>query len=212
MTLDDSRRALQREALRLHERYQREVIERFSVCPWARPARVAGKMRSHVAVERGLEPAALAPIVDRWAEDHDVEVAFVIVPWFEGGRATFEAWAAELGALREDVFWGAAFHPDPGATAGVIQLLRQSPDPTVQLVRRHRIEEVRAQDPPHYKDIFDVSLRELHGRESMRTVAASVLAHNTRLVDRNRRVLSGIVADIRRDRNETYRHILRLSA
>ena len=48
MSPSDASEALIREALRLHERYHRELIERFSVCPWAKAARVEGRTRTHV--------------------------------------------------------------------------------------------------------------------------------------------------------------------
>ena len=205
MSPENPRVALAREALRLHQRYQRELVERFSVCPWAKPARSADRIRAHVVVEPRPAAHALAPIVDAWASDAQAEVAFVIAPRFSGGIDAFDRWTAEVGKLRGDVFLGAPFRPEAPPTAGAIHFLRQTPDPTVQLVRRTRLEEIRAQDPPHYTDIFDLDMRELEGGKGPRTVAASVLAYNERMLEREGRArLQAIVDDIRADRERSY--------
>jgi len=203
--------ALVREALRLHQRYQRELIERFSICPWARPARSEEHVRAHVVVDVVVAAQELAPVVDEWASDDRAEVAFIIAPRFEGSPGNFAAWSEEVGALRDDVFLSAPFHPKPGDSSGTIQLLRQTPDPTVQLVRRARLDEIRAQDPPHYTDIFKLDLSELQAGKAPRTVAASVLAHNDRLVEREgRATLQSIIDEIDGDRDGTYARIFPL--
>ena len=87
----------------------------------------------------------------------------------------------------------------------------QTPDPTVQLVRRVCLEEIRAQDPPHYTDIFDLDLRKLDESEAPREVAASVVAHNERMIEREGRAeLQAILDDIREDRARTYAKLLPL--
>ena len=208
MSPESPRAALAREALRLHQRYQCEVIERFSICPWAKPARSKDCVRAHVVVDATHDTPALRPIVDHWADDARAEVAFIIVPRFHGAIDAFERWSSEVGALRDDVFLSAPFHPDVPETAGTVHFLRQTPDPTVQLVRRERLGEIRAQDQPHYTDIFDLDPRDLEGGNAPKTVAASVLAHNERLIAREGRApLQAIIEDIRRDRNETYSRI-----
>jgi len=205
------RETLAREALRLHARYHRELIERFSVCPWAKPARAGGRTRVHVVTEASCSPEALRPILAQWAADEDVDVAFVIAPRFTTGPEAFADWAASLGEQERDVFLTAPFHPTPPDCAGSIHFLRQTPDPTVQLVRRARLEEIRAQDPPHYTDIFSLDLRELEAEKAPRTVAASVLAHNERMIERKGRAeLQAIFDDIREDRERTYARLLPL--
>ena len=197
-----------REALRLHLRYQREVIERFSICPWAKPARSEDRVRAHVVVDVPQDTPALRPVVDGWAIDERAEVAFIIVPLFHGGIDAFERWTTEVGALRDDVFLSAPFHPGAPETAGTVHFLRQTPDPTVQLVRRERLQEIRAQDQPHYTDIFDLDPRDLAGGNAPKTVAASVLAHNDRLIAREgRAALQAIIEDIKADRERAYSRI-----
>jgi len=197
--------ALRREALRLHERYHREVIERFSVCPWARSARVEGRTRAHVVTTVTCSPDELAPVLTGWAHDPTVDVAFVIVPRFRAGSYAFEDCASSIGAQQKDVFLSAPFYPEVPDSAGSVHFLRQAPDPTVQLVRRTCLEEIRAEDPPHYTDIFDLDLRELQARKAPRTVSASVLAHNERMIEREGRVdLQRILNDVHADRAKTY--------
>jgi hypothetical protein len=139
-------------------------------------------MRTHVVLECESNPGELRPVVDAWADDAAADVAFVIAPLFDGGYEAFVEWTAEVGALRGDVFLSAPFHPSPPEPAGTIRFLRQTPHPTVQLVRRERLEEIRAQDPPHYTDIFSLDLRDLESGKPSLSVAAAVLAHNDRLV------------------------------
>lgn len=209
MSPENPRAELAREALRLHQRYQREVIERFSICPWAKSARLAGRIRSHVIVDATVETEALRALVDAWAMDEGAEVAFVIVPRFAADSVAFSRWVEAVGALRNDVFFVAPFHPEVSDSAGNVQFLRQAPDPTAQLVRRARLDAIRRDDPPHYRDIFDLDLHDLDADGSPRTAAASVLAHNDRLIEREgRTVLRSIIEDIREDRERTYARIL----
>jgi len=205
------RQALRREALRLHQRYHRELIERFSVCPWARPARADGRTRAHVVTEASCSLEEPASVLAAWAADETVDVAFVIAPRFALGMDAFSSWAASIGELHKHVFLTAPFYPGVPDSAGSIHFLRQAPDPTVQLVRRARLEEIRAQDPPHYTDVFNLDLRQLQADKAPRTVAASVLAHNERMIEREGRAeIQRILDDIREDRNRTYAAILPL--
>jgi hypothetical protein len=207
----DPHEALRREALRLHERYQRELVERFSVCPWARPARADGRTRAHVVTEAPGIREELTSVLASWAVDETVDVAFVIAPRFSAGADAFAGWATSVGHQQKNVFLTAPFYPGAPDSAGSIHFLRQTPDPTVQLVRRTRLEEIRAQDPPHYTDIFNLDLRELQADKAPRTIAALVLAHNDRMIEREGRAeLQRIVNDIRDDRERTYAKLLPL--
>ena len=195
---------LRREALRLHGRYLTEVVERFSVCPWAKSARTGERMRTHVVTEAACKSEELRSLLDDWAHDKSVEVAFVITPRFEGDREAFAKWAARVAAIRDDIFLSAPFHPDPGESSGTIPFLRRTPDPTVQLVRRSCLEEIRAQDPPHYQDIFSLDLEDLRRTAPTKTVAASVLAQNERLLAQHHERLESILEAIHQDRHDTY--------
>lgn len=205
------RKALACEALRLHERYHRELIERFSVCPWAKPARVDGRTRTHVVTDASCSPGELKPILSEWAADEAVDVAFVIAPRFAGPARAFADWATSIVRPHSDVFLNAPFYPTVSDSSGSIQFLRQTPDPTIQLVRRTRLEEIRAQDPPHYADIFSLDLRDLESAKAPRVVAAAVIARNEQTIEREGRAeIQRIFDDIREDRERTYAELLRL--
>lgn len=203
--------ALRREALRLHERYHRELIERFAVCPWAKPARAEGRTRAHVVTNASCSPGELAPVLASWADDEAIEVAFVIAPRFTGGADAFADWATSIAEPLDEVFLAAPFYPSASDSAGSIQFLRQTPDPTVQLVRRTSLEQIRAQDPPHYRDIFEVDLRDLGAKKAPQTVAASVVSHNERMIEREGRAeIQRVVDDIRGDRERSYARLMPL--
>jgi len=205
------RERLAREAIRLHDRYQLELIERFALCPWARHAREANRTQTHVVLDAPCLPDELAPVLERWDTDQSVDVAFVIAPKFGDGPEAFARWAASLAALLDDRFLSALFHPGVDQTAGSVRFFRQTPDPTVQLVRRARLEEVRAQDPPHYKDIFTLNIKDLQADRAPKTVAASVIEHNQRVLDREGRdTLQAILDDIYADRDRTYEELMPL--
>lgn len=205
MSRPGSSEALIREALRLHERYHRELIERFSICPWAKSAREDGRIRTYVVTEASCTAEDLTPLLHTWAADETVDVAFVIVPRFKRGFDAFGSWASSLAKRSGDVFLSAPFYPGAPDDTGSIQFLRQTPDPTAQLVRRSRLEQIRAQDPPHYTDIFELDLQSLAASKPASTVAASVLAYNQRTLEREGRAgLRAILEDIRNDRDRTY--------
>ncbi len=205
------RERLARAAVRLHERYHLEVIERFALCPWAKHARLENRTRTHVVLDTPCLPNELAPVLEGWDTDESIDVAFIIAPRFDDGPEAFARWAASLAALLDDRFLWAPFHPGADEATGSVRFFRQTPDPTVQLVRRARLEEVRAQDPPHCKDIFTLSLRDLEADRAPKTVAASVIEHNQRVFDREGRdALQAIVDDIYADRDRTYAELIPL--
>lgn len=200
---------LRREALRLYERYQTEVIERYSICPWAKNARLDGRTRVHVVTDSECELASLVPLLARWSAEPSIDVAFVIAPRFEGGLEAFSEWSSVVGRATHGVFVAASFHPDASQAPGLVHFLRQTPDPTVQLVRRAMLERIRSHDPPHYTDIFELDLHALQADKPIRTVAASVLAHNAQLIEREgRATLQQIIDDIRQDRERTYAKLI----
>jgi hypothetical protein len=205
------RERLAREAIRLHARYQLELVERFALCPWAKHARKGNRMRTHVVLAMPCLPNELAPVLASWDADQTVDVGFVIAPRFWQGFEAFSRWAAALAELLDDRFLSAAFYPGVDEAAGSVRFLRQTPDPTVQLTRRTRLEAARAQDPPHYKDIFTLSLRDLEAERPPKTVAASVLEHNERVLEsEGREKLRVILEEIYADRDRTYAKLMPL--
>jgi len=205
----DRRERLVREAIRLLDRYHVEIVERFGLCPWAKQARATGRTQTLVAVDESDEATELAPALRALADDPSVDAVFVVAPRFDRGLGALERWGAALAASTDDRFVSAPFHPGARGSTGSVRFFRQTPDPTIQLVRRGAVEAMRAQDPPHYRDIFTVQVRELDGGQVPKAVAALVIEHNERtLREAGKTVIQSIIDDIRADRMRTYASLL----
>jgi hypothetical protein len=147
--------AIERETLRLNRRYLAEVVERYSLCPWALRSRSEGHVGEYVFQQE--TPDDLAPslaTIDALEAHPHVEVALFIYPRLWLGRLDFEHFARRLRALDADrheagaaPFAMAAFHPDASPHLDdperLIPFLRRSPYPTLQLVRASALERVR---------------------------------------------------------------------
>ncbi len=151
MPADDT--AWTREALRLYQRYQMEIVEACGLCPWAERARVDGHMTVRVLLDGDPIPGALAAIAEI-APQSNIEIALLIFPKLAVTRQEFEKWVPKLQAadkachpLGEIPFMFAAFHPDADADTSsperLIPFLRRTPDPTIQLVRATVIDKAR---------------------------------------------------------------------
>jgi len=208
----------EREALRLYERYELEIVEACGLCPWAERARLEGHVQPRVVVAKPA--AALEPSLAAMKEieaNLQVEVALLIYPLFDLDRVAFEAFVtrvreanASRHAVGEIPFVMAAFHPDapPDLTTPerLIPFLRRTPDPTIQLLRSDTLDHVRGRAPQGTQfvdlEVFDFStpadviapLRERIARANLGTVQQLGVGE----LDRRLR-------DIRRDRDEAYR-------
>jgi hypothetical protein len=207
-----------REAVRLHRRYQTEIVEAYRLCPWAERATQDGRVREAVFLQEGsdtLEPS-LAAIVG-WMSDPTVDVAFAIYPRLVLGRQGFHDFAArvrdadtprhELGSVP---FVFAAFHPeadpDTGDAERLIPFLRRTPDPTLQFLRASALDGIRtgASQGTQFLDIASLDavlsgtaqppLRERIAKANLATAERCGIAALRQHLD-----------DIRRDRDETYR-------
>jgi hypothetical protein len=206
-----------REAVRLHRRYQTEIVEAYRLCPWAERATQDGRVREVVLLQHdaALEPSLEA--IDAWTLDPTVDVAFAIYPRLDLGRQEFHDFAArvrdadtrrhELGCVP---FVFAAFHPDAEPDTGdperLIPFLRRTPDPTLQFLRASALDGIRtgAAQGTQFLDIASLDavlagtaqppLRERVARANLATAERCGIGALRRDLD-----------DIRRDRDETYR-------
>jgi hypothetical protein len=147
------------EAARLHDRYQREIVEACGLCPWAERARVSDAFRARILLQtdgRTAEPSVAA--IASLAGDDAADVAVLIYPRFRPARVEFERFVAEVreaDAARHPLgcipFVFAAFHPDAVPDASdperLIPFLRRTPDPTIQLLRTALLDRVRSATP-----------------------------------------------------------------
>lgn len=146
--------ALTAQAKRLHDRYVIEVVEALSVCPWAERSRLDGRTRQAVVVSTEPSIAEGLVAIDSLISDDRLEVGFLIFPRFDVGRVEFERFVAELRradaarvGLSGPSMAMAAFHydadPDVRSASRLVPFMRRSPDPTVQLIRRTILDELR---------------------------------------------------------------------
>ena len=163
-------------ALARSDRYLREFVEAWNLCPWARFCREAGKLHRKVLLVQGGEPgsaafqaaalevdAAIAAV--EALPQGTVEVGLLILPALEPsltlgteGALRFERLCNAVRAAtdarhtqREPPFFCVPFHPDfpedLATPARAVRFIRRSPDPTLQLVRRSLLREVRGRTP-----------------------------------------------------------------
>jgi hypothetical protein len=149
---------LEREALRVYARYQLEIVEGLSLCPWARRARLEGRVRQRVLLLRSADPTPVVASIAELAADPTIDIGLLLFPRLELDADGFERFVAaarladEAGRPLGGVpFAMACFHPDAAPDLAdperLIPFLRRTPDPTVQLVRRSVLDEVRASAP-----------------------------------------------------------------
>jgi len=209
-----------REAMRLHRRYQSEVVEAYALCPWSGRAILDRKVRERVLVQ--VDGDALGPslaAIDEWAVDSTAEVAFVIYPRLAVGRQAFHDFTARVrmaDASRYELgrvpFVFAAFHPDAEPDTSdperLIPFLRRTPDPTIQLLRASALDGIRstASQGTQFIDIAAIeSSLAGNGQPPLRErIARANLVMAQRI---GIRVMQERFDEIRRDRDETYRRL-----
>jgi len=200
--------AITAEALRLNDRYVREVVEAFNVCPFARGARLSGAAVREVSLLDACDPSAVVAVVDRYERGSpEVSVVQVIYPRLKVSALAFDALvsaARALRAAREQTppFALASFHPDLALDAStpdaLVAFFRRTPDPTIQLVRRSVIDAL-TRDPEAYAAQVERFLR--GEAPPPPSVAARITRDNFDRVTRDGpEVIAAIYAAIARDR------------
>jgi hypothetical protein len=71
-----------REAVRLHGRYEREIVERYGLCPWASRARRRGRICECVLLHRELVSAPSLAAID--SLEDGVDLALLLCPRMVG--------------------------------------------------------------------------------------------------------------------------------
>jgi hypothetical protein len=185
---------LEAEALRVHERFLVEVIEKLGLCPWAEGTRRAGQLRRVVMLHE--DPARAADAV--LSLDDSVLVGILIWPRFLDGPERFELLVAELRRIEEarrgarSPFVTAVFHPrlaySTESPDRLVPLFRHSPDPSLQLIRHAAMEQVRSAGPSSGEFLFDGSARawaELERRERELPVSERIARDNAATVEKH---------------------------
>jgi hypothetical protein len=196
--------SLEEEALRINARWIHEVVERFDICPFARPALDGG----HVARRVLVAPDEARALVDEQARDENVEVALHVFPTVTMSAAAFDAWCAPLRAANP-AFVTAVFHPDTpyelSTPAQAVGFFRRAPDPTLQLVRVSALDAVRGRAGKFMFDFSPAAWAELKKREHRLPTSERIARDNHALVVRDGiSTLQAIYDDIRADRDRSY--------
>lgn len=209
---------LRSEALRVYRRYMLEVVEGFTLCPWAAAARRDGHVFEQVFLaENQADPQQSLQLLDRLSGQHRIDIALFIYPDLELDRLGFESFVRTLrerDTARYEVgevpFAMAAFHPDARADLKeperLIPFLRRTPDPTIQVVRRSALDRVRgnSQEGTSFFDLADLGTLPLPQKEPLSLRQRIAQANLDTALEVGVSTLEALFQDIRRDRDESY--------
>ena len=210
--------ALRNEALRVYRRYMLEVVEGFTLCPWAAAARRDGHVVEHVILaENQGDPQQSLTLLKSLEAHLQTDIALFIYPDLELDRLGFEGFVRTLreqDAARWEVgeipFAMAAFHPDARADLKeperLIPFLRRTPDPTIQVVRRAALDRVRgnSQEGTSFFDLADLGTLPLPQKEPLSLRQRIAQANLDTTLEVGVETLETLFQDIRRDRDESY--------
>ena len=139
---DDARAALAR-----NDRYLLEFVEALGVCPFARHSREEGLLERRVLLGSDLDEESI--LTEIASLPVATEVALLIFPDCTASPEAFERMASRLRERHADPdgFFLVPFHPampvDVASPARAVSLMRRSPDPTIQLIRKSILDRVR---------------------------------------------------------------------
>ena len=146
------------ETLRLNDRYALEVVEAFSFCPYARPARVAQKAARKVLLQSTLDIAPVVAMIEAVERAScDCEVVQLIFPRLRTTAREFDDFTAQVRVARETrsprpSFAQASFHPgftyDATTPEAMVPFVRRSPDATIQMLRVTTLDALAREDGP----------------------------------------------------------------
>jgi hypothetical protein len=225
---------LAREAERVYLRYAIEIVEALGFCPYAQRARLEGQVRTRVMLDESLDEERACVAIDEIAADVRIDIGLLLYPRLEIDRLGFERFVARVHARNakshapEPVAMALAdFHPDPterggeasaramrGGEGALTRLVRRTPDPTIQLVRRSALDRVR-RDEGHGTGFVDLQHLDLAS-----LTAPTTPPLHARIATINRATIARLgvdevsdrLDDILRDRNESYAAALRTSS
>jgi hypothetical protein len=209
---------LTREAERVHTRYQREVVEAFGLCPWAKAARSGVHVHMRIAFMTHADPREALLQIDAIMLDPAIEIGMLICPLLDLDSLAFEHFVAEVRALDAarsprgtQRIALANFHPKAAADLTtperLVPFLRRAPDPMIQAVRTEVLERVRGGEVQGTRFIdptmLDLSALAAAGPEL--PLAARVAQQNARHVRRiGIEQLEAVISDILEDRQRSY--------
>jgi hypothetical protein len=202
-------------ALARNDRYVREFVEAFNLCPYAKRTRETGRLQRIVVLdEDGAALEALARAIEELEAlpPETLDVALVIFPALPQGKEAAQAFEQLVAAARERMqsrhpggdtpFYCVPFHPDFAEDLGdehrAVRFIRRSPDPTVQFVRASVLRAVRGSGSTGYVDTSAMSATELLAVSVPLPVSDRIAKANLRtLKEHPGERLRGLLEDIR---------------
>jgi len=180
--------ALRAHALALNERYVREVVLAFGLCPWAEAAYRDGHVERHVVLDAEPAPEAVLAFLDHILPRTDIEIGLLIFPrigldspsWDRFVESARRADRARRGGGETAApFVLAPFHP--AAPAGTknpwqfVSFVRRTPHPTIQVVRLAVLDAVKRGAPDLSDDVTRANFARL-GPEGAARLEAAIAA------------------------------------
>lgn len=211
---------LQRQVLRINQRYLSEVVEAMGFCPWADTVRDGQGLRRVVLLRSDVGESLrdeTAAVVEEIAAAPDIAIGLLIFPNVQVANADFRRFVSSLetahaGQHARDAIplAMASFHPeaqaDTESPARLVPFIRRSPDPTIQLVRRSAMDKVRQTKNEGSVFVDNIaSLMPMMGSRPKASVSDGIAKANLRTVERvGVDEIERILADIKRDRDSSY--------
>lgn len=206
----------------VYGRYQREIVEGFNFCPYARQARDDGAVRVEVSLDREPTRASVLARADELAADERVEIGLLLFPRVFVDRFDWQRFVGEVHDLDAKSprplakqFAAAAFHPqaepDTGSPARLVSFIRRTPDPSIQFVRISVLARMRARDPkettyvaPDELDAFIKKLGEAPLESRLPLHERIARANLDTVRERGIAAVQSMMDDILRERDERY--------
>ncbi len=212
---------LRDEALRVYHRYATEVVEPLGLCPWAKRARMEGRVTRRVILQSRPTAEDVLPHLDAVAAAGNIQVSLLLFPRFDVELNEFRRFATAVrqadGARfppGEAPLYMAEFHPraalDTGSPARLISFIQRTPDPTIKLVRRSGLDAVREreQSGTMYLDPQALMSGELPEPPELPLHERIARTNFETIEEYGFERLSAIMDDIKRDRDRSYARVL----
>lgn len=153
----DFEEQLRTQARRIYGRYAEEVIEAHGFCPWAADARKRGEVSLQIVLGEHPSPDAVADLTQTLADNAQAIIGLLVFPQLPLEALPFQHFAASVRERLDERYvrgacpWAIAdFHPhgarDLASPERAVAFVRRSPDPTLQLVRKSTLAELRRKE------------------------------------------------------------------
>jgi hypothetical protein len=216
---------LETEALRVYHRYATEVVEPLGLCPWAKRARLEGRVARRAVLQQQPTTKDVLAHVDAVAADTGLDIGLLLFPRFDIDLNSFRRFVGAIRQADAERFpvggaplYMAEFHPsaplDRGSPARLVSFIRRTPDPTIQLVRRTILDAAREREHSGtmYLDPQELLLGRLPPPPSMPLHERIAESNYQTIEDFGFDRLSEIMDDIRCDRDLAYAEATSASA